>query len=123
MTFLALTHLRVRFRIEEARMRIERVQHAVNRTVDQPVRGQLVDVLTIDGVQRRREHAILLRHFVLPGERGAAKEPAGKRGNEDRKDSGRKKSGSAHSWIVTDQMPTLQRLPARAGVSRALTRS
>ena len=96
MAFLPLAHLRVRLRIEEARMRIERVQHAVDRAVDQPVRRQLVDVLTIDRVERRREHAILLRHFVLARQRGAAEEPAGKRGNQDGKDGGRKESGSTH---------------------------
>ena len=96
MPFLPLAHLRVRLRIEEARMRIERVQHAVDRAVDQPVRRHVVDVLAVDGVERRREHAILLRHFVLARERGAAEESAGERGNQNGKNGGGKKSGSTH---------------------------
>ena len=57
-------------------MRIERLQHAVDRAVDQPVRRHLLDVLAIDRRERRGEDAILLRKLVLRRDDAAAEDAA-----------------------------------------------
>ena len=55
--FLPLAHLRVFLRVEEARMRIERGEHAADGAVDQAVGLDLVDVARFDGAQRGGERA------------------------------------------------------------------
>ena len=47
--FLPLAHLRVFAGIEEARMRIERAEHAANRAIHEPIGFNLVDVIGLDG--------------------------------------------------------------------------
>ena len=80
--FLPLAHLRVLARVEEARMRIERREHAADRAVHQTIRIDLVDVAGFDGAQRRRERLVVIRHLVV-GEQALAEEPADQRGHGD----------------------------------------
>jgi hypothetical protein len=94
--FLAFAHLRVGFRIEEARMRVERVEHPVDGAVDQPIRRQFVDVLLVDRVERSREHPVLLRDLVLARQGGAAEKSAGQGRDEHGDHSCSKKTGGAH---------------------------
>src|SRR5690606_20896728 len=72
---LPLTHARELARREEARVRIERAEHAVDRRVDQHLaaadlsrsthRGQRLDVLLLDGRERRRVDTHALVDAVL----------------------------------------------------------
>ena len=77
--FLALAHLGVAARIEEARMRIERVQQPVDRRVDQAIGFDRPDVLGFDRGQRRGEDAVARLDFVLGGEEARAEQAAGER--------------------------------------------
>ena len=77
-------------------MRIERLQHAVDGAVDQPVRRHVVDVFAIDRGERRREHAILLLDLVLRGERRAAEQAAGERRQQDRQNRHGQETGLTH---------------------------
>ena len=80
--FLPLAHLRVLARVEEARVRIERREHAAHRAVHQAIRIDLVDVAGFDGAQRGRERLVVIRHLVV-GEQALAEEPADQRGHGD----------------------------------------
>ena len=95
-TLLPFTHLRVLARIEETRMRIQRLQHALDAAVDQAVGGHFLHVLAIDGRERRGEDPILLRDFILPCQ-DAAVEAADKRREHHRQQRNREKSGITHN--------------------------
>ena len=94
--FLALPQLRVLLRIEEARMRIERLQHAVDRAVDEAIRGHFFDVLPIDGREGGGEHAVLLLHLVLGREGRAAEQSTGNRRDEDGENCHGHEAGRTH---------------------------
>ena len=69
-----------------------------------------LDVLSIDGGERRREDTVLLRHLVLPGEH-AAVEATYQRRQHHGQQRHREKSGITHNRMVTDQVLQPQRLP------------
>ena len=85
-------------------MRIELLQHAVDRAVDQPVRRELVDILFGDRVERRREDAVLLRDFVLPRHQAAAERAASYRRKDHCEYRHGEEPGSTHKGIVTDEV-------------------
>ena len=74
--FLPLAHLRVLARVEEARMRIERAEHAANGAVDEVVGLDLVDVVRLDRAQRRGERLVVLGNLVVDRERAPAEQSA-----------------------------------------------
>jgi hypothetical protein len=58
-------------------MRIERLQHARDRAIDQPVGLDVADVVLLDGPERRPEDLVLVRHLVLRRQGAPAEEAAG----------------------------------------------
>ena len=102
-SFLPFTHLRILARVEEARMGVERFQHALDAAIDEAVGGDFLDVFAIDRRERRREDAVLLGDLVLPGEH-AAEEAADQRRKDHRQQRNREESGITHVRIVTDQV-------------------
>jgi hypothetical protein len=94
--FLALAQLLILTRIEEVRMRIERLQHAVDRPVDQTIRWDLLDVFPVDRRHCRGEDPILLVDAVLTCQQAAAKEASGKGRQQDRKDDRGEQSETTH---------------------------
>ena len=85
--FLTLAHLRVGFRIEEARMRIQRAEHAANRAVDEAVGFDSPDVVRLNRVERDGER-LVIGSLVVDGQCAPAEEPADESGNDDGKDNG-----------------------------------
>ena len=85
-------------------MRIELLQHAVDRAVDEAILRQLLDVLFRDRVERRREDLVLLRDLVLPGQQTAAERAASDGREDNREDGYGEEPGTAHEGIVTDQV-------------------
>ena len=77
-SFLALAHLRVGFRIEEAGVWIQRAQHAANRAVDQVVGLDRPDVVGLNGVERDRK-SLVIWSLVVKGQRAAAEKSADER--------------------------------------------
>ena len=74
--FLPLAHLRVGAGIHEARMRIERLEHAGDGAVDQPVGLDRADVIGVDRVQRGSKDLVLVRNLVFDRQGAAAVEAA-----------------------------------------------
>src|SRR5204863_358870 len=62
---LPLAHLGVRAGIHEARMRVERLEHAGDGTVDQAVGFDRADVIRVDRVQRGSKDLVLVRDLVF----------------------------------------------------------
>ena len=87
--FLPLAHLRIRFRVEEARVRVERLEHAGDRAVDQPVGFDRPDVIRVNRVQRGGKDLVLVRDLVF-NRQGAA---AVKAANQGAKDDGKDRNG------------------------------
>ena len=86
---LSLAHLRVLTRVEEARVRIERREHAADGGVDHAVRFNLVDVLPFDGTERRRERRVACGQPVVHRERAAPEQSANQcRDGDDKHDDG-----------------------------------
>ena len=96
--FLAFAHLRVLFRAEEARMRIERPEHAAHGAVDEVVGIDLVDVVGFDGAERGREGAVVLGAFVVGGEGAPSEEAADQRGYGNREDNSGQRTVASHDW-------------------------
>ena len=118
LAFLPLAHLRVGARVEEARMRVERLEHAVDRAVDEAVRRHILDVLTIDRRQCRRRTrgtAATLR----PGSPATLlpKNPPAIADSTTARMAAGKKREFRILTIVTEEVPIRQRLP---GSARAL---
>ncbi len=74
--FLPLAHLRVRAGIHEARMRIERLEHAGDGAINEPVGFDRADVIGVNGAQRGGKDLILLRNLVFDGQGAPAVESA-----------------------------------------------
>jgi hypothetical protein len=90
-------------RIEEAGVRIERLEHAFDRAVDEALGGNALDVLTIDRREGGGEDAIMRRDLVLSREDVAAEQAAG-HGAEDHRENRRgKEPRTTHLCIVTDK--------------------
>ena len=70
-------------------MRIERLQHAVDGAVDQPVGFDRLGVLRLDRAQRRGERLVVIRHRVCGGQRALAENPADQGREQDGDDGGR----------------------------------
>ena len=96
LALLALAHLRVLPGVEEARMRIERLEHPADGVVNQPVRGDRLDILPVDGGQGGRKHPILLGNLVLGDLGGTAEKPARQGRQQDRQGRHGEKPGSTH---------------------------
>ena len=94
--FLPLAHLRVFFRAEEARMRIERAEHAAHRAVHQIVGVDLVDVIGLDRIQRRGERAVVFGNLIVGRKRAASEQPADQGGDQDREEHGGQGSVTSH---------------------------
>ena len=62
-------------------------QNPANRTVDDVVGFDLLDVVGLDRAQRGRERLVVLGNLVVDGERVLAEEPANQSGQDDRKDN------------------------------------
>ncbi len=93
---LALAHLRVGLRIEEARVRVQRLQHAVDGAVDEPIGRQLLDVVALDGREREGKHAIMLCNLVLRLDDAVAEHAAQDRRQKHGHQRRRENSGSPH---------------------------
>src|SRR5262249_15856935 len=83
--------------------------------VDQTLRGDRVDVLAFDRLERRREYEKVLRDLVLPREEAASEQPACQCRDEDGQNRYGEKPRSAHSTMVTDEVPRTQGPPGKAG--------
>src|SRR4029077_15763855 len=94
--FLTLAHLRVFARIKKTRVRIERAEHAADRTVDKAIGFHLVDVVRLNRIERSGECAVVFGNLVVGRERTASEEPANEGGNEDREDDGGKRTVASH---------------------------
>jgi len=80
---LAFAHLLVAARIHETRMRVERLQHPADGPVDQLVRLDRLDVLALDGGQRRCVDAVAIGDRVLRrGHTGSKPSPDHRRRGE-----------------------------------------
>jgi hypothetical protein len=67
-------------------MRVERLEHAGDRAVDQPIGLEIADILLFDGLQRSRENLVLVRNLVLRGQgRPPEQAPHEGRNRHDRK--------------------------------------
>ena len=102
--FLALAHLRVGPRVHEARMRIERLQHAVDRAVDHPVGLDRFRVLRLDRGQRRGKGLVVIGNRVGGGKRALSVNPSNEGGNHDGDNGGDGRS-AAHRVMVTAKPP------------------
>ena len=102
MTFLPLAHLRVLVRIEKARVRIQRAEHAPDRTVDEPIGIDFVHVVGFDHAERGGKRVIVLRHGAVGRQRASSEEAAGKRGHGDGEEHGRERTITGHARILTD---------------------
>ena len=63
--FLLLAHARVGLRIHEARMRIERLQHAVDGAVDQAIGLDRFGVVGLNGAQRRGKRPVVIGKAIF----------------------------------------------------------
>ena len=102
--FLPLAHLRVGPRVHEARMRIERLQHAVDRAVDHPVGLDRFGVLRLDRGQRRGKGLVVIRNRVGGGKGALPVNPSNEGGNHDGDNGGDGRS-AAHRAMVTAKPP------------------
>ena len=82
--FLPLAELRVLPRIHEARMRIERLEHAGNRAINETIGLDLVDVPRLDHGERGRERAIVFGEAILRLRNAAAEKAASHGRHRDR---------------------------------------
>jgi hypothetical protein len=73
-SLLAFAALRKALRIHEARMRIERLQQADDRAVDQAIRLHLAEIVVFHRVQRCGEDLVLIGDRILRSQRGASEE-------------------------------------------------
>ena len=101
--FLPLAHLRVGPRVHEVRVRIQRLQHAVDGAVHQPGGVHRLGVVVLDGSERGGEDAVLLADLVLVGQGPAPEQPAHQRRDEHRQHPDREPAITAHDCIVTDK--------------------
>jgi hypothetical protein len=74
---LPLAHLRERARIQERRVRIERAQHAVDRSVDELLLVERLDVVVLNGVERGQVHPVPLIGAILPRRHFGSEHAAG----------------------------------------------
>ncbi len=95
-TFLPLAHLAVGVGIHEARMRIQRLQHAADGAVDEAIRFRVANIGVFDGLQCVGKNPVLLIQLIL-GQRAAAKKAADKGANDD--NEGRRGQGSVLTHI------------------------
>ena len=103
-TLLPLAHLREAAGVHEARMRIERLQHAADGAVDQPVRFVLPDVVLLDGAEGRREDFVLVRNLILGDKRVAPPEPAGYGTKDDDEPTKGEETRAAHPKHITSNV-------------------
>ena len=105
--FLPLAHLRVARGIHEARMRIERLQHAGDGAVDRAVgRSASADVVLLDRAQRRGEDLVLLGNLVL-GDSALAAEDAAEHGAQQTTDEHRGRDRTGTCAYVENVHPCL----------------
>jgi hypothetical protein len=64
-------------------MRVERLEHAVDGSLDQPVGGYLTDIVVLDGAKGRREDLVLPGKLILGDHGLAAEQPADQRTEYD----------------------------------------
>ena len=83
--FLPLAHLRVAAGVHEAGVRVQRLQHPGNGTVDEAVRLDLADVTGLDCPKRGREHPVLVGNLVLGDQRAPAVKASQQGAKHDRK--------------------------------------
>ena len=100
--FLPLAHLRVGPRIHEARMRIERLQHAVDGAVDQAIGFDGVGVVGLDRAQRRRERLVVIGQPIFGGQRAASEHAAGEGRQQNGEGGGRQGPIAAHDRMLTE---------------------
>jgi len=103
--FLALAHLRVRFRIEKAGMWIQRAEHAANRAIDEAVGLDRPDVVGLDRVECDGK-GLVIWSLVVDRQGAAAEKSADERRHDNRKDHGRDSSVTSHQRSVTDNFLT-----------------
>ena len=68
-------------------MRVERLEHAADGAVHEPVGFHLADVIRLDGVHGGGKHPVLVGNLVL-GEGASAKQAAHERADDDDKEGG-----------------------------------
>ena len=119
--FLPLAHLRVAARVHEARVRIERLEHAVDGAVDQAVGLDFLGVLRLDGGQGRREGPVVLRDAILasPGRWSRTTRRDCRAG--DGKHDGHN-GRHPHRAMLTNNPPPGKDFPVRGGVYSYLGR-
>ena len=106
--FLALAHLGVAARIEEARMRIEGLQHPVDGAVDQSIGFDFAHVLRFDRGEGRREDAVPSFDLVLGGEQAGPEDGAHHPGQHHRQQQRRDYATCRHVSHRTKQPSLLQ---------------
>ena len=120
-------HLAVAFGVEEGRVRVERLEHAADRAVEDLARLRLVDVLVLDDRQDVGEELeVLVRGGGIDGLRGRR---AAERQRQDRQDGGREEclrewGAGAHQTLLRPS--TLTDVPraarTRSGAAAAIAR-
>ena len=78
-------------------MGIERLEHAADGAVDQPVGRRFTDVVVLDRAERRGEHLVLVGKLILGDEGVAAEEATDERTADDHEHGGRKRAVPAHT--------------------------
>ena len=94
--FLTLTHRGVLFWVEEARMRIERGEHAADGPVDETVGIGVRHVVFLDGTQRSGEGVVALGGAVVQRQCASAEKAPDQRRDRDREDNSGKRTVAAH---------------------------
>ena len=114
--FLFFAQLSVGLRIHEARMGIERLQHAADGAVDQAIGLHLVHVPRLDEAQSRRERPVVIGQTFVGGGGTSAEDASNDGGSEDRqRDEGN--TAADHEEIVTDNLKTSNDFEASAYTS------
>ena len=98
--FLALAHLGVGAGVEEARVRVERLEHAGDGAVDEAVGFDVLDVLLLHGGQRGGEDAIAIGQAVGGGLCATAEHAPDERGDGDGEQDRRQRAVFLHVCSV-----------------------
>jgi hypothetical protein len=94
---LALAHLPVRARVEEARVRVQRLQHAGDGAVDDAIAFRLLHVVGLDQPHGRGERAKPLGQPLLARGAAPAEQAAGDGRHDEHRDNGEGEPDGPHA--------------------------
>src|SRR5688572_27350730 len=77
-------------------MRVEGLQHASDRAVDEAVGLEIPHIFLFDGLQCGGKDLVLVRHLVLSGQGGPPKQAPNQGTYRDNGESGRQRADTSH---------------------------